>query len=131
MCIFFLKVPNAEGAKTAVTGYHLVGIKRQQLLVGEGGWLLVFGPLGDFSATILSEDFSAPLLVDSEIWGAWGGCLAVRSFDCLESSQLSLSTQSKIQKWGPVLEGEVGQNWVEPSSRETESRPRHPPHISR
>lgn len=54
----------------------------------------------------------------------------VHSFNCFKSCQLSLSMQSKIQKWRPVLEGEVGQNWVEPSSQETESCPHHSPHAS-
>lgn len=77
MRIFFLKVPNAECAKTAVTGYHLVGIKRQQL--HGGGGLLVFGPPREFTAAVMSEDFSAPLLEDSEIGGGGGlVCLFVR-----------------------------------------------------
>lgn len=75
MHIFILKVPNAEGAKTSLTGYRLVGIKMQQL---HGvGQCLVFGPPKVFTATVLSEDFSAPLLVDSEIFrggGIWFVC---------------------------------------------------------
>lgn len=101
---------------------------------GRGGFECLV-PLGEFTATILSEDFSAPLLVDSEIFkgggeSGWFVCLSVHLI-VWKVSQLSLSMKSEIQKWRPVLEGEVGQNWAEPSSWETESRPCHSPHISR
>lgn len=53
---------------------------------GRGGFECLVPP-GEFTATILSEDFSVPLLVDSEIFkgGVRLVCLFVRSFDCLES----------------------------------------------
>lgn len=63
-------------------------------------------------------------------FNSWFVCLSVHLI-VWKVSQLSLSMKSEIQKWRPVLEGEVGQNWAEPSSWETESRPCHSPHISR
>lgn len=101
MHVFFSKVPNAEGAKTSVTGYHL---RLRGSSCTEGGTSSVLSPPREFLWELLTvKVFLYPFLLVAIFWDFFFLFRGRVCFLFFESSQHSFSHRAKSKNGGRSL----------------------------